>query len=58
MTVLREYVRRHVEEEEKDWFPDVRKAMGRKALVVLGERMEEERKNAPDDPPEVPSADG
>ncbi|SEB96817.1 hemerythrin domain-containing protein [Streptomyces sp. TLI_105] len=57
MTVLMEYVRHHVEEEEKDWFPDVRKAMGRKALVALGERMEEERKSAPDDPLEVPSAD-
>ncbi|MFF6787479.1 hemerythrin domain-containing protein [Streptomyces filamentosus] len=28
MTVLIEQVRHHVEEEEQDWFPDVRKAMG------------------------------
>ncbi|MET9954091.1 hemerythrin domain-containing protein [Streptomyces sp. NPDC006339] len=56
MSVLIENVRHHVEEEEKDWFPDVRKAMGRKQLIALGERMEEERKSAPDDPLKVPSA--
>ncbi|MGW6878545.1 hypothetical protein ACWGHA_40165 [Streptomyces xanthophaeus] len=28
MRVLMENVRHHVEEEEKEWFPDVRKAMG------------------------------
>ncbi|MER7521071.1 hemerythrin domain-containing protein [Streptomyces sp. NPDC126499] len=57
MTVLMENVRHHVEEEEKDWFPEVRKAMGRKQLLALGERMEEERTSAPDDPLKVPSAD-
>ncbi|MFI8320506.1 hemerythrin domain-containing protein [Streptomyces sp. NPDC085529] len=57
MTVLIENVRHHVEEEESDWFPEVRKAMGRKRLVELGERMAEERKNAPDSPLDVPSAD-
>ncbi|GAA3387514.1 hemerythrin domain-containing protein [Streptomyces roseoviridis] len=56
MTVLMENVRHHVEEEEKDWFPEVRKAMGRKQLLALGERMEEELKSAPDDPLKVPSA--
>ncbi|MFF5970382.1 hemerythrin domain-containing protein [Streptomyces sp. NPDC012769] len=57
MSVLMENVRHHVEEEEKEWFPDVRKAMGRKQLVALGERMAEERKSAPDHPLQVPSAD-
>ncbi|MFC8506633.1 hemerythrin domain-containing protein [Streptomyces sp. NPDC057411] len=57
MTVLMENVRHHVEEEENDWFPDVRKAMGRNRLVALGERMAEERKNAPSSPLKVPSAD-
>ncbi|MFE6222485.1 MULTISPECIES: hemerythrin domain-containing protein [unclassified Streptomyces] len=57
MTVLMENVRHHVEEEENDWFPEVRKAMGRNRLVELGERMEQERKNAPASPLEVPSAD-
>ncbi|MFJ9824605.1 hemerythrin domain-containing protein [Streptomyces sp. NPDC101160] len=57
MTVLTENVRHHVEEEERDWFPEVRKAMGRKQLVALGERMAEERHNAPEGPLEVPSAD-
>ncbi|WP_418960799.1 hemerythrin domain-containing protein [Streptomyces tritici] len=57
MTVLMEYVRHHVEEEEKEWFPEVRKAMGRKRLLALGERMEADRATAPEDPLEVPSAD-
>ncbi|MFF9343924.1 MULTISPECIES: hemerythrin domain-containing protein [unclassified Streptomyces] len=57
MTVLMENVRHHVEEEEKDWFPDVRKAMGRNRLLELGDRMEEARKNAPGSPLDVPSAD-
>lgn len=57
MSVLMENVRHHVEEEEKDWFPDVRKAMGRNRLTELGERMEAEKANAPRDPLTVPSAD-
>ncbi|MFD3675714.1 hemerythrin domain-containing protein [Streptomyces sp. NPDC058613] len=57
MSVLMENVRHHVEEEEKEWFPDVRKAMGRNRLVELGERMESEKKKAPSDPLAVPSAD-
>ncbi|MCB5166503.1 hemerythrin domain-containing protein [Streptomyces bambusae] len=56
MTVLMENVRHHVEEEEDDWFPDVRAAMGRKRLVELGERMEAARPDAPRDPLAVPSA--
>ena len=31
-------VRHHVE-EEKDWFPEVRKALGRNRLVELAERL-------------------
>ncbi|MGW8765880.1 hemerythrin domain-containing protein [Streptomyces sp. NPDC055815] len=57
MTVLMENVRHHVEEEEQDWFPEVRKAMGRKQLLALGDRMEAARKDAPESPLDVPSAD-
>ncbi|MGX5181687.1 hemerythrin domain-containing protein [Streptomyces avermitilis] len=57
MTVLIENVRHHVEEEEKEWFPEVRKAMGRNRLTELGEQMEEAKKKAPHDPLAVPSAD-
>ncbi|MFI8278062.1 hemerythrin domain-containing protein [Streptomyces sp. NPDC085929] len=56
MSVLAENVRHHVEEEEQDWFPDVRKAMGRKRLTELGDRLEGEKKRAPRDPLAVPSA--
>ncbi|MEU6311682.1 hemerythrin domain-containing protein [Streptomyces sp. NPDC047014] len=57
MTVLMEQVRHHVEEEEQDWFPDVRKAMGRNRLTELGAELEAEKKKAPRDPLAVPSAD-
>ncbi|MFD3700389.1 hemerythrin domain-containing protein [Streptomyces sp. NPDC058646] len=57
MSVLMENVRHHVEEEEKEWFPDVRKAMGRNRLTELGEQMEAAKKTAPTDPLGVPSAD-
>ncbi|WP_030712555.1 hemerythrin domain-containing protein [Streptomyces sp. NRRL F-2580] len=57
MSVLMENVRHHVEEEEKEWFPDVRKAMGRNRLKELGEEMEAAKKTAPDEPLAVPSAD-
>ncbi|WP_444875822.1 hemerythrin domain-containing protein [Streptomyces turgidiscabies] len=57
MSVLMENVRHHVEEEEKEWFPDVRKAMGRNRLTELGEQMEKAKKRAPGDPLAVPSAD-
>ncbi|WP_406099685.1 hemerythrin domain-containing protein [Streptomyces sp. NBC_01013] len=56
MTVLMENVRHHVEEEEKEWFPDVRKAMGRNRLTELGEQMEKAKKQAPGEPLAVPSA--
>ncbi|MEU5884306.1 hemerythrin domain-containing protein [Spirillospora sp. NPDC047279] len=50
VTVLIENVRHHVKEEEKDWFPEVRKAMGRKALQELGEQMDAAKSEAPKDP--------
>ncbi|MFD8425020.1 hemerythrin domain-containing protein [Streptomyces sp. NPDC059466] len=57
MSVLMENVRHHVEEEEKEWFPEVRKAMGRNRLTELGDQMEKAKKKAPGDPLAVPSAD-
>ncbi|WP_328923417.1 hemerythrin domain-containing protein [Streptomyces sp. NBC_00190] len=57
MSVLMEQVRHHVEEEEQDWFPEVRKAMGRNRLVELGEQLEAGKDGAPRDPLAVPSAD-
>jgi hypothetical protein len=57
-TVLMENVRHHVKEEEDEWFPEVRKAMGRKALADLGDRMTAARSEAPRSPLELPSATG
>ncbi|MEV7966953.1 hemerythrin domain-containing protein [Sphaerisporangium sp. NPDC088356] len=56
VTVLIENVRHHVEEEEEEWFPKVREAMGRKKLQELGERMEKAKAEAPGDPLAVKSA--
>ena len=56
VSVLMENVRHHVEEEEKEWFPQVRKAMGRKRLVELGEQLEKAKADAPSDPLAVGSA--
>ena len=50
VTVLKENVEHHVEEEEQDWFPMVREAMGRKALQELGAAMEKAKKTAPTRP--------
>jgi hemerythrin superfamily protein len=50
VTVLMENVRHHVEEEEQEWFPEVRKGMGRKALQELGERMAKAKASAPRTP--------
>ena len=49
-TVLMENVRHHVEEEETDWFPQVRTALGRKQLQEMGARMIEAKKTAPRSP--------
>jgi hemerythrin superfamily protein len=41
VTVLKELVEHHVEEEEKEFFPKVEKALGEDSLNMLGEEMEE-----------------
>ncbi|GAA1781767.1 hemerythrin domain-containing protein [Luedemannella flava] len=56
VTVLIENVRHHVEEEEKEWFPEVRKAMGRKRLVELAEELTAAKPHAPKDPMSLASA--
>jgi hemerythrin superfamily protein len=56
VTVLMENVRHHVEEEEKEWFPEVRKSLGRKRLGELGEKMEAAKPKAPQDPLAMRSA--
>ncbi|MFB8170287.1 hemerythrin domain-containing protein [Kitasatospora purpeofusca] len=56
MAVLMENVRHHVEEEEQDWFPEVRKAMGRNRLLELGDQLEQAKQTAARDPLKVPSA--
>jgi hemerythrin superfamily protein len=54
-TVLIESVSHHIEEEEQDWFPKVREALGRKELQTIGARMAELRPKAPRKPAQ-PSA--
>jgi hemerythrin superfamily protein len=54
-TVLIESVQHHIEEEEGEWFPKVREALGRNDLNELGERMLEAKKKAPRSPAQ-PSA--
>jgi hemerythrin superfamily protein len=54
-TVLIESVTHHIQEEEQDWFPKVRAALGRKQLQDIGARMAELRPNAPRKPSQ-PSA--
>jgi hemerythrin superfamily protein len=55
VTVLIENVRHHVEEEEDEYFPKVREALGRKALQELGDAMESAKKIAPTRPhPRLP----
>lgn len=50
VTVLIEAVRHHVEEEETEYFPQVRDALGRNALTELGDAMVEAKKTAPTHP--------
>ncbi len=53
--VLIDSVRRHIEEEEGDLFPQVRDELGRNALGDLGDALEEAKKTAPTHPhPEAP----
>jgi len=54
-TVLIENVRHHIEEEEQEWFPQVREGLGRKALQDLGAEMLQSKKTAPRSPSQ-PSA--
>jgi hemerythrin superfamily protein len=54
-TVLIENVTHHIDEEEQDWFPQVRQGLGRKQLQELGARMNEMREKAPRSPAQ-PSA--
>jgi hemerythrin superfamily protein len=56
VNVLMENVRHHVEEEEKEWFPEVRKAMGRKRLQELADAMAAAKSDAPRNPLALPSA--
>jgi len=46
-TVLIESVTHHIDEEELEWFPKVREALGRKQLQELGARMAQLRPDAP-----------
>ena len=50
VTVMMEQVRHHVEEEETDWFPKVRDALGRTRLRELGAELEKAKKRAPRTP--------
>jgi hemerythrin superfamily protein len=50
VAVLIEIVEHHVEEEEDEWFPKVRAALGRKQLQEIGLQMEERRAKAPTSP--------
>ena len=54
-TVLIENVRHHIEEEEQEWFPQVREGIGRKQLQEIGEEMLEAKERAPRRPSQ-PSA--
>jgi hemerythrin superfamily protein len=55
VTVLIENVEHHMDEEESEWFPQVRSALGRKQLQDLGAQMLELKKKAPRKPSQ-PSA--
>lgn len=50
-----ENVEHHIEEEEDEWFPKVREALGRKELREIGEEMLARREKAPRRPSQ-PSA--
>jgi DNA polymerase len=49
-TVLIENVRHHVQEEEGEFFPDVRRALGRKVLREIGDLLAEAKRTAPTHP--------
>lgn len=54
-TVLIENVSHHIEEEEQEWFPKVREALGRSTLREIGAELAEAKERAPRRP-EQPSA--
>src|SRR4051795_6360730 len=54
-TVLIENVRHHIEEEEQEWFPQVRERLGRKVLQEIGAELAKAREKAPRKPSQ-PSA--
>jgi hemerythrin-like domain-containing protein len=54
-TMLIKSFSHHIEEEEQDWFPKVRAALGRKQLQEIGAKLEQARRKAPTTPAE-PSA--
>jgi hemerythrin superfamily protein len=54
-SVLIESVTHHIDEEEQDWFPKVREALGRKQLQELGAELLEAKQKAPRSPAQ-PSA--
>jgi hemerythrin-like domain-containing protein len=54
-TVLIENVRHHIEEEEQEWFPQVRQGLGRKQLQELGAELAQAKQKAPRKPSQ-PSA--
>lgn len=57
MTVMIESVRHHIEEEEQELFPQVREALGRKALGEIGSALEVAKKTAPTRPhPKAPDS--
>jgi hemerythrin superfamily protein len=56
--VLSEHVNHHVKEEEDNWFPKVRDAMGRKRLGELGEELERAKQTAPREPKPERIAEG
>jgi hemerythrin-like domain-containing protein len=54
-TVLIENVEHHIDEEEQEWFPQVRAGLSRRALQELGGEMLQAKKKAPKKPSQ-PSA--
>ncbi len=49
-TVLIENVRHHIEEEEQEWFPQVREGLSRTVLQQIGQEMLDARAKAPTKP--------
>jgi hemerythrin superfamily protein len=50
VTVLIELVRHHVDEEEHEFFPEVRRGLGRTRLGEIGEQLEKAKRTAPTRP--------